>query len=55
MNLGTTTPEAVAAATVDAIERNRAEVDVAPLRQRVLANFAGRRPYLAARISGGAG
>jgi short-subunit dehydrogenase len=55
MNLGTTTPEAVAAATVDAIERNRAEVDVAPLRQRLLANFAGRRPYLAARISGGAG
>ena len=53
MNLGTTTPEAVARATADAIERNRAEVDIAPLRQRALANFAGRRPHLAARISGG--
>jgi short-subunit dehydrogenase len=55
MNLGTTTPQAVADATVSAIERNRPEVDVAPLRQRLLANFAGRRPHLAARISGGAG
>jgi short-subunit dehydrogenase len=53
MNLGTTTPDAVAAAAVRAIERNRAEVDIAPLRQRVLANFAARRPHLAARISGG--
>lgn len=53
MNLGTTTPEAVAKATADAIERNRAEVDIAPLRQRALANFAGRRPHIAARISGG--
>ena len=55
MNLGTTTPQAVAEATVKAIERNRPEVDVAPLRQRVMANFAGRRPHLAARISGRAG
>ena len=55
MNLGTTTPEAVAKATVGAIERNRPEVDVAPLRQRVMANFAGRRPHLAARVSGGGG
>lgn len=53
MNLGTTTPEAVAEATVAAIERNRPEVDIAPLRQRLLANFAGRRPHLAARISRG--
>ena len=53
MNLGTTTPDAVAAATVRAIERNKAEVDIAPFRQRALANFAGRRPQLAARISGG--
>jgi short-subunit dehydrogenase len=55
MNLGTTTPDAVAAATVRAIERNKAEADVAPLRQRALANFAARRPHLAARMSGGAG
>ena len=53
MNLGTTTPEAVADATVRAIERNKPEVDIAPLRQRALANFAARRPHLAARISGG--
>jgi short-subunit dehydrogenase len=55
MNLGTTTPEAVAKAVARAIERNRPEIDIAPLRQRTLANFAGRRPNLAARISGGAG
>jgi short-subunit dehydrogenase len=55
MSLGTTTPDAVAEATVRAIERNRPEVDIAPLRQRVLANFAGRRPHLAARLTGGAG
>jgi short-subunit dehydrogenase len=53
MNLGTTTPEAVADATVRAIERNKPEVDIAPLRQRALANFAARRPHVAARISGG--
>ncbi len=53
MNLGTTTPGAVAAATVRAIERNKGEVDVAPLRQRALANFASRRPHLAARLGGG--
>jgi short-subunit dehydrogenase len=55
MNLGTTTPEAVAEATVSAIERNRPEVDVAPLRQRLMANFAGRRPHIAARLTGRAG
>jgi short-subunit dehydrogenase len=54
MNLGTTTPEAVAEATVKAIEHNKGEVDIAPLRQRALANFAGRRPHIAARISRGA-
>ena len=54
MNLGTTTPAAVADATVRAIERNKPEVDIAPLPQRALANFAGRRPHLASRISGGA-
>jgi short-subunit dehydrogenase len=55
MNLGTSTPRAVAAAVLKAIERNRPEIDVAPLRQRLLANFAARRPHLVARISGGAG
>ncbi len=55
MRLGTSTPEEVGGAAVAAIEKNRPEVDVAPLRQRALANFAGRHPHLAARISGGAG
>ena len=51
--LGTTTPERVGEAVAEAIEQDRAELDVAPLQQRVLANFAGRRPHLAARITRG--
>jgi short-subunit dehydrogenase len=54
MNLGTSTPAEVGAAVADAIEKNKAEIDVAPLRQRELANFAHRFPHLAARISSGA-
>ena len=53
MNLGTSSPEEVGAAVADAIEKNKAEVDVAPLRQRELANFAHRFPHVAARVSGG--
>jgi short-subunit dehydrogenase len=53
MNLGTSSPEEVGTAVADAIEKNKAEVDVAPLRQRELANFAHRFPHVAARISGG--
>jgi short-subunit dehydrogenase len=49
--LGTTSPEQVAAAVVKAIERNRHEIDVAPALQRVLANFAHRRPEIAARFA----
>jgi short-subunit dehydrogenase len=49
--LGTTTPEQVAEAVVTAIERNRHEVEVAPMVTRVLSNFAMRRPELAARIA----
>ncbi len=48
---GTTTPAKVAEAVVTAIERNRHEVDVAPMIQRLLSNFAMRRPELAARIA----
>ena len=53
MRLGTSTPEEVGEAVVAAIEHDRPEIDVAPLRQRVLANFSGHRPHLAARISRG--
>ena len=51
--LGTTTPQRVAAGVVRAIERNRAEVAVAPLRQRALSHLALVTPGLSARIQSG--
>ena len=47
---GTKTPEDVAGAVVAAIERNRAEIDVAPLGMRAGAGFAGLAPELSARV-----
>src|SRR3954451_17496690 len=44
--LGTSTPEHVADATVDAIERNRGEVAVAPVTMRVLSTLAGVAPRM---------
>ena len=44
----TRSPEQVAAAVLGAIERNRAEVQVAPLSLRLGATFAGLAPQLAA-------
>ena len=52
MNLGTSSPQEVADAVVEAIEKDRLELDVAPLRQRGLANFAHRFPGLSARLTG---
>lgn len=52
--LGTGTPEQVAKAVVEAIERNRSEISVAPLRQRALARFAMMAPELSGKIAGGA-
>jgi short-subunit dehydrogenase len=49
--LGTSTPAKVAKGVVRAIERNRAEVEVAPRLQRTLANFAHRRPEIAGRLA----
>ena len=49
--VGTRTPEDVAGAVVQAIERNRAEVDVAPLSVRAGTIFAGVAPELAASVS----
>jgi short-subunit dehydrogenase len=49
--VGTASPEEVARATVQAIERNRAEIDVAPLPLRAGAIFAGIAPELAARVA----
>jgi short-subunit dehydrogenase len=54
--VGTRTPQQVAAGVLQAVERNRAEVDVAPLGLRVGARVAGVAPGLAAtvqRIGGG--
>ena len=54
--LGTSTPGAVGAAVLRAIERNRVEVTVATPQQRALAHFALAAPRLATRsVSGGAG
>ncbi len=49
--VGTRTTDQVAHAVVRAIERNRAELDVAPLSLRLGANLAGLAPELAARMS----
>jgi short-subunit dehydrogenase len=50
--IGTGTPEQVGAGVVTAIERNRGEVDVAPIRQRALARFAMNAPEVASRLAG---
>jgi short-subunit dehydrogenase len=51
--LGTSSPEEVGEGVVSAIERDRAEVTVAPLLQRLGAGFAHRYPGVAARVTGG--
>lgn len=53
--VGTSTPEQVADGVATAIERNRGEVDVAPLAMRVGAAFAGLAPELSASASRKAG
>ncbi|MCW3067748.1 MAG: short-chain dehydrogenase/reductase [Solirubrobacterales bacterium] len=49
--VGTRTPEDVARAVVSAIERNRGEVDVAPLQMRAGAIFASLAPELAGSVA----
>lgn len=49
--VGTRTPDDVARATIKAIERNRAEVDVAPLAMRLGTTFASLAPEAAANAS----
>jgi uncharacterized protein len=49
--IGTRSPEDVAGAVVSAIERNRGEVDVAPLPLRLGSAFAGLAPEVAANVS----
>jgi short-subunit dehydrogenase len=48
--VGTKTPADVAAAVLRAIERDRAEIDVAPLGLRAGAAFGGLAPELSARV-----
>ena len=50
--LGTATPEQVASAVVSAIERDRGEIRVAPLRQRALGKIGMVAPELSARVAG---
>lgn len=49
--LGTSTPEEVARATVRAIEADKVELTVAPVRQRFLAHFGLASPGIAVRVS----
>lgn len=53
--VGTKSPLDVARAVVRAVERDRAEVDVAPLGLRLLATLGGAAPSLAAAIQRGIG
>ncbi len=49
--VGTRSPEQVADAVIRSIERNRAELDVAPLALRLGTAFAGLAPQIAANVS----
>jgi short-subunit dehydrogenase len=49
--VGTKSPQDVAAAVIRAIERNRAEIDVAPVPMRVGAALAGLAPQLSSAVS----
>lgn len=49
--VGTSTPDQVAEGVVRAIERNKGEVDVAPLSMRLTATFAGVAPGMAASMT----
>jgi short-subunit dehydrogenase len=50
--IGAGTPEQVGAAVVTAIERDKGEVTVAPLRQRALSMFAVNAPEISGRVGG---
>jgi short-subunit dehydrogenase len=51
--LGTSSPQQVADAVVQAIERNKVEISVAPVQQRLLAHFALASPGIAVKIASG--
>lgn len=51
--LGTSSPKQVADAVVKAIERNKVEIAVAPVQQRLLAHFALASPNIAVKTASG--
>jgi short-subunit dehydrogenase len=51
--LGTGSPQQVADAVVKAIERNKVEIAVAPIRQRALAHFALATPGISVKVASG--
>jgi short-subunit dehydrogenase len=51
--LGTGTPQQVANAVVRAIEHNKVEIAVAPVRQRALAHFALTSPGISVKVASG--
>ena len=53
--VGTSTPDEVADAVVRAVERNRGEIDVAPVPMRLGALFAGVAPEIAATVTRASG
>jgi short-subunit dehydrogenase len=52
--VGTGTPQQVGDAVVRAIEHDKSEISVAPLRQRVMARFAMMAPEISGRLAGSA-
>jgi short-subunit dehydrogenase len=55
MGLGTASPEDVGAAVIKAVTKNRREVEVAPIQQRMLAGVGLHMPGVALRVQRGAG
>jgi short-subunit dehydrogenase len=51
--LGTGSPKQVADAVVKAIERNKVEISVAPVQQRLLAHFALATPAISVKVASG--
>ncbi len=51
--LGTGSPQQVADAVIKAIERNKVEIAVAPVRQRALAHFALATPGISVKVASG--
>lgn len=51
--LGTGSPKQVADAVIKAIERNKVEISVAPVQQRLLAHFALATPAISVKVASG--